>query len=90
MKSFNTFTEEFASPEDHPLHSAALGEGFHHVNSSSMAGIPSHEYNHRNGHRLMLHTNQGNPSFRLTTRSGNVTNGDTAMKLKGAMFGAEK
>lgn len=86
MKSFTSFLVE--SPENHPFHSTAINSGFRHVNSSSMAGVPTHEYEHGDGHTLLLHTKHGNPGFRLKTKSGRVSDGDTAMRLKGAMLGA--
>jgi hypothetical protein len=80
-----TFLEYFASPDQHPLHSAALTSGFSHGSTTSKLGVTNHEYSHQKGHGLTLHTHpEGGHSFTMRSARGKEFKGNTPMHFMGA------
>ena len=84
-----TFLEFFADPAAHPLHTQATNAGFKHEQSSTAAGVATHEYSHPKGHSLKLHTGSGgNHGFTMNTKRGKQLTGSTPMHFTGAMLQA--
>ena len=80
-----TFLEYFASPDQHPLHNAAVKNGFQHQDTSSALGAATHDYVHPKGHTLRLQTGSGgNHSFTMKTKTGKEFNGTTPGHFMGA------